>query len=97
PPRHHLTSPTLFRSPAGRGGPIARRTARAMTGSGSSIVRLPFDEVADHLTRVLLREGFTEERARRCATIFTETHLDGVASHGLKDRKSTRLNSSHVK
>lgn len=54
-----------------------------MTGSGSSIVRLPFDEVADHLTRVLLREGFTEERARRCATIFTETHLDGVASHGL--------------
>ncbi|HEX7087683.1 MAG TPA: 3-dehydro-L-gulonate 2-dehydrogenase [Vicinamibacterales bacterium] len=54
-----------------------------MTTRESRIVRLPFDAIADRLTQVLLREGFTDERARRCATIFTETHRDGVASHGL--------------
>jgi 3-dehydro-L-gulonate 2-dehydrogenase len=46
-------------------------------------MRLPFDVIVTELTRVLIALGFSESRARRSATLFAETHLDGVASHGL--------------
>lgn len=54
-----------------------------MTGSGGGVVRVPFDEVRAQLERVLQALGFADARASRCATLFAETHLDGVASHGL--------------
>src|SRR5262245_45606299 len=45
--------------------------------------RLPFDLIVTELVRVLTALGFSEARARGSATLFTETQLDGVASHGL--------------
>lgn len=45
--------------------------------------RLPFDVIASELTRVLAGLGFTPARAEACARLFSETQLDGVASHGL--------------
>ena len=45
--------------------------------------RLPFDLILSELIRVLMSLGFSEARARQSATLFAETHLDGVASHGL--------------
>lgn len=46
-------------------------------------MRIQFNVVCDELTRILLNEGFEEERAKRCATIFTENTCDGIVSHGL--------------
>jgi len=45
--------------------------------------RIPFDEIWQELTRVLLSVGFDDSRAKRCAQIFTENTCDGVTSHGL--------------
>ena len=47
------------------------------------MIRIPFDDVVSELTRVLASLGFSPSRARQSATLFAETHLDGVASHGL--------------
>ena len=47
------------------------------------MIRLQFDAVVDELSRVLESLGFAPARARQSATLFAETHLDGVASHGL--------------
>ena len=47
------------------------------------MIRVPFDDVVTELTRVLEALGFSHERARHSATLFAETHRDGVASHGL--------------
>lgn len=49
----------------------------------SSIVRVPYQEVCTVLSRILLRLGFTHERARFCAQLFADTSRDGVYSHGL--------------
>ncbi len=46
-------------------------------------MRISFDVIRDELRRILLQEGFTPARAERCATLFAETSLDGVYSHGL--------------
>ena len=46
-------------------------------------VRIQLAEAVDELTRVLTALGFEDERARQSATLFAETHLDGVSSHGL--------------
>jgi 3-dehydro-L-gulonate 2-dehydrogenase len=45
--------------------------------------RLPFTEIVLELSRVLHTLGFAADRARACATLFAETHRDGVATHGL--------------
>ncbi|HET6568352.1 MAG TPA: 3-dehydro-L-gulonate 2-dehydrogenase [Rhodothermales bacterium] len=47
------------------------------------MLRVPYEELADTLRRVLVQEGFTESRAALCARLFAETDLDGVYSHGL--------------
>ena len=44
---------------------------------------VPFDDVVTELARVLEALGFSQARARQSATLFAETHRDGVASHGL--------------
>jgi 3-dehydro-L-gulonate 2-dehydrogenase len=49
----------------------------------SAVVRVPFADVVAELARVLGALGFSAERARQSATLFAETHQDGVASHGL--------------
>jgi 3-dehydro-L-gulonate 2-dehydrogenase len=45
--------------------------------------RVPFDTLCAVLKRCLLLHGFDGERAARCARIFAENSLVGVASHGL--------------
>jgi 3-dehydro-L-gulonate 2-dehydrogenase len=47
------------------------------------MIRIPFDEVVAELSRVLEALGFSASRARQSATLFAETHRDGVSSHGL--------------
>lgn len=44
---------------------------------------IPFDEMKREFIRVLLKYGFTEERADRCAEIYTANSLDGVYTHGV--------------
>jgi 3-dehydro-L-gulonate 2-dehydrogenase len=45
--------------------------------------RLAFAEIVCELSRVLVALGFSDDRARASATLFAETHRDGVATHGL--------------
>jgi 3-dehydro-L-gulonate 2-dehydrogenase len=45
--------------------------------------RLAFSEIVAELSRVLVALGFADDRARASATLFAETHRDGVATHGL--------------
>jgi len=47
------------------------------------LLRVPYDEMFAEFLRVLKKNGFTAERAERCARIFAQNSLDGVASHGL--------------
>jgi 3-dehydro-L-gulonate 2-dehydrogenase len=49
----------------------------------SQTIRVPFAGVVEELTRVLVSLGFAPDRARQSATLFAETHCDGVFSHGL--------------
>lgn len=46
-------------------------------------MRVALATMQQEFERVLRQEGFTAERAQRCATIFAENSLVGVASHGL--------------
>lgn len=48
-----------------------------------SMMRIPFEQVSQELTRILLSLHFEIARAERCACLFTENTCDGVASHGL--------------
>lgn len=45
--------------------------------------RVPFTDLHQTLTSVLLKFGFTHERASHCALLFAETTRDGVYSHGI--------------
>lgn len=45
--------------------------------------RIFFDTMKAEITRVLMKRGFTEERAGQCALLFAEASLEGVYSHGL--------------
>jgi 3-dehydro-L-gulonate 2-dehydrogenase len=47
------------------------------------MLRVSYDKMYNEFLRVLIKIGFTEERARLCSKLFTETSLDGVYSHGL--------------
>ena len=46
-------------------------------------IRIPSDQMKSEFFRILLRNGFTGERAYRCAEIFTLNSLEGVCSHGI--------------
>jgi 3-dehydro-L-gulonate 2-dehydrogenase len=46
-------------------------------------LRLGYPEIKAVLESVLLKHGFSQERAALCARLFAETSLDGVYSHGL--------------
>ncbi|HRW05245.1 MAG TPA: 3-dehydro-L-gulonate 2-dehydrogenase, partial [Caldilineaceae bacterium] len=46
-------------------------------------MRVPLARMQEEFTRVLHKYGLTAERASRCAAIFAENSLVGVASHGL--------------
>lgn len=48
-----------------------------------SDLRISFDELVSNLRQVLLKFGFEESRADRCAVLFAKADLDGVRSHGI--------------
>ncbi len=45
--------------------------------------RIPFTQLQSTLADILLRHGFTHDRAQLCARLFAETTRDGVYSHGV--------------
>ncbi len=47
------------------------------------MIRIPFNEVCQELTRILKSLEFDGSKAEKCAEIFTQNTCDGVASHGL--------------
>ncbi len=62
-------------------------------------MRVPFLEIKQVLYKILLKYGFTEERADRCAWLFTIASRDGVYSHGLNrfPRFIEYINKGYVK
>jgi 3-dehydro-L-gulonate 2-dehydrogenase len=46
-------------------------------------LRIRYEELLECLLRVLLKQGFEQQRAHLCARLFTEASRDGVYSHGL--------------
>ena len=47
------------------------------------MTRISFQEMHRELRRILLKIGFTDERAELCSKVFAENTLDGTASHGI--------------
>ena len=47
------------------------------------MLRVSYTDLLATLVRVLLKIGFDNERAARCAQLFAESSRDGVYSHGL--------------
>lgn len=45
--------------------------------------RIPLEEVVEKLSAILLKLGFDETSANRCAIIFATNSLEGIYSHGL--------------
>lgn len=46
-------------------------------------MRVPYETMVKEFTRVLVKYGFTEDRAKAAAKIFAQNSLAGVQSHGL--------------
>jgi 3-dehydro-L-gulonate 2-dehydrogenase len=46
-------------------------------------MRVAYLEVIQTLEKILLKNGFAEDRAVLCSYLFGQASLDGVASHGL--------------
>jgi 3-dehydro-L-gulonate 2-dehydrogenase len=46
-------------------------------------IRVPSDQMKAEFFRILLRLGFSTERAYKCAEIFMVNSLEGVSSHGV--------------
>jgi 3-dehydro-L-gulonate 2-dehydrogenase len=49
----------------------------------AEMVKVMPQEMSAEFLRILLNSGFTEEKARRCAEVFTENSIDGVYTHGV--------------
>ncbi|MBS1799208.1 MAG: 3-dehydro-L-gulonate 2-dehydrogenase [Acidobacteria bacterium] len=47
------------------------------------MIRVPFHDLNSVLYKAMLDLGIPEDRARRCAQLFTETTRDGIYTHGL--------------
>lgn len=63
------------------------------------MIRVPYQKLNDEFLRVLLKIGFSPERAELCAKLFTETSRDGVYTHGLNrfPRFIKYIRDGHVK
>jgi 3-dehydro-L-gulonate 2-dehydrogenase len=46
-------------------------------------MRVPYEQMQAEFKRILLKRGFTDQKADDCATIFASNSLDGVYTHGL--------------
>lgn len=49
----------------------------------SGTIRIPYDKLKTEFIRVLLKNGFPQLSAERCAEIFAGNSLDGVNTHGI--------------
>ncbi len=49
----------------------------------AEMMRVPYETMVDEFNRVLVKKGFTPERAKAAAEIFAQNSLAGVYSHGL--------------
>jgi len=54
-----------------------------MQENPKDVIRIPFETMNQEFSRLLIEEGFTKEKADKCAAIFSESSLDGVYSHGV--------------
>jgi len=51
--------------------------------AGDNIVLIPADEMKFTFQSILLKHGFTKEKAIACAQIFTGNSIDGIYTHGV--------------
>jgi 3-dehydro-L-gulonate 2-dehydrogenase len=54
-----------------------------MSKESSAMIVVQVKVMQERLTAILLKTGFTEERALQCATVFTNNSVDGIATHGI--------------
>jgi len=54
-----------------------------MTIKKMDTIRIQSSQMEAELMRILLKLGFQEQKARTCASVFTNSSLDGVLSHGV--------------
>jgi 3-dehydro-L-gulonate 2-dehydrogenase len=47
------------------------------------VLFIPYDEMKDTFSRILVKQGFTPEKADICASVFADNSLEGVYSHGV--------------
>ena len=48
-----------------------------------SMIRIPASVMEKEFQRILLKHGFSKEKALTCASVFTNNSLDGIQSHGV--------------
>ena len=46
------------------------------------MLRVPYDRLVAEMQKVLVKKGYTEERAEQVAKIFADNSLAGVPTHG---------------
>jgi 3-dehydro-L-gulonate 2-dehydrogenase len=49
----------------------------------SQEIRISFDEMQSTFYDILIKEGFTEDKAETCARVYAENSVDGVYTHGV--------------
>ncbi len=49
----------------------------------ADVIRIPCNQMKSEFYRILIKNGFSPDKANICAEIFTENSLDGVYSHGV--------------
>lgn len=54
-----------------------------MSQESTTMVRISVNEMQDCLTKILLQEGLTGEKALQCAVVFTNNSVDGIYTHGI--------------
>lgn len=47
------------------------------------IVRISYNEMQDVFSKILVKNKFTNEKAKTCARIFAENSMEGIYSHGV--------------
>jgi 3-dehydro-L-gulonate 2-dehydrogenase len=47
------------------------------------IISIPAKEMQECFAGILLKEGFTQDRALQCSEIFTSSSVDGIYTHGI--------------
>lgn len=54
-----------------------------MSTSTNQNIFVPYEAMQSEFTRILVKHGFTDEKAAQCAGIFATNSLEGVYSHGV--------------